>query len=367
MAVWSGNVPATVNALNNVDVSSDINPMARPNNTTTDRVLVASVLMSTGGNTTHKPNVVDGALLAAGHGARMSSYGDFFFERIHLLPASKTYQFILSNQTIHLEVWNAYRETAQSVEAVNLVGPPGITISTPHVVPIAFAPLQSRLYDVIVGVTGSPRANNTIQFDFTGIPEPLFTIIGLRLLPFTISPDWESGVNDSQTWMTDIMTAYDDTEQRVQLRVVPSRAFDYVAKALDDREAGLLMSLLWAWQGRSYGVPLWMDAAPLLADTVAGTTVLPVDPATMTLTAGVDTVLVIADAFNWFASPIDAYDPILKTITLDTPLDRDFFAKNTQVIPVLLGRVASKLSVDRPTNVVSSANIKFDLQTVVQL
>lgn len=361
MTAYFGNTDPIVQLLNNASASSDLNPNGRPSNASTDRALAASPLITTAANTLNEPIDVSHALAAPQPGLMASGHGTFFFERIHIFPKSAHYPFILSTQTVPLEVWNAYRETSQTVSVVTFTGPAGVSISTPHTVPITFLPLQDRFYAVVISNSGAPRADNTIRFDFSGIDEPLFTISGLRLVPFTISPDWQTPIDDVYAWMTDVMTAYDETEQRQQLRAVPNRAITFVAAALDDRDAGLLVSLLWAWQDRSYGVPLWFDAMPLGADLASGSTVLSVDTTEMGLSVG-SIVIVISDAFTWFAAPVDSFDA--SSLTLQAPTDRDFFAKNAQVIPVLLGVCADNVPVERPTNVVAVASIKFDLEVV---
>lgn len=361
MSTFLGNTAAIVLLLNNVSASSDLNPNGRPSNASTDRALAASPMVTTAANTDTTPIDVSPALAAPGPAHHLSSFGDVFFERIHVLPKSATYPFILSTQVVTVEVWNAYRETTETVTAIVETGPAGVTITTPHGVPITFLPLQARYYAVEISNSGAPRADNSIRFDFSGIDEPLFTISGLRLIPFTISPDWATPIDDVSAYMTDVMTAYDETEQREMLRAVPNRAITYVAAALDDREAGLLVSLLWAWQDRSYGVLLWFDAMSLGADLASGSTVLNVDTTEMGLSVG-SIVILISDAFTWFAGPVLTFDA--SSITLEAPTDRDFFARTALVIPVQLGRVADQIPVDRPNNVVAVTQIKFDLEVV---
>lgn len=325
------------------------------------KALTPSVPLSDGAPTFNEPIDIEPARPAPVDGGRLQSYGDYWFERIHLLPAKKAYPFILSPQHLFVEVYNAWRRDFWSVDVINEVGPAGVSIVTPYVLPINFYPMQSRVYDILVDAAGAPRADNFITWDFDGTTEPTLHITGLRLLPFTISPDWDKGIDDLVAYATDVMRSYDTTEQRMMLRAHPNRSLSYVASALDDRESGLLNALLWSWQARSYGVLLWMDGRPLLADVVAGGDTVLVDTTQMTLVPG-DTVIVISDAFNWFASPVEALDA--GSITLETALDRDFVKGKTAVIPVILGRVADSLPVQRPTNASSILPIKFDLEVV---
>lgn len=360
MPTFAGSAPPAVLYLNNTDVSTDIRTAFAFDAAT--RALTASAPISTGATVYNEPIDVTGALAGVlGAGFEFPQHGYYWFERIHLFPANKSYAFILSAQHVFVEVWNAFRKLAQNVTAVIETGPDGVSILTPHGVPIHFDPLQSRTYDVLIDAAGAPRADNFIQWDFDGLAEPILHLTGLRLLPFTVSPDWDAGIDDTVAYATDVMVAYDDTEQRMMLRLVPNRSLAYKAAGIDKRESGLLASLLWSWQSRSYGVLLWMDAAPLGADVVAGSVDLIVDTTNMQIGPG-DTVIVIADAFNWFASPVQELTPA--TIKLETALDRDFFGTQTQVIPVILGRTAESVPMDRPTNASTVIPIKFDLQVV---
>lgn len=357
MATWLGMAPSTALYADNPIVTTDL---AGGGLDRTHRAYRPSIDVSNGANVSNEP------VSLSNHGALASTVmmlgpGDQIYERIHVFPQVKKYAFILSTQTVDVEVWNAYRLVSQTVTAVNFTGPAGVTILTPYVLPIVFAPFVSKVYTVEANVAGAAQANNTITWDFTGIPEPFFTLIGLRLLPFTISPDWDAGLDDVNNWLTDIMVAYDDTEQRMQLRQLPNRSLTYVAKALDPREAGLMQSLLYAWQGRAYGVMMWMDAQPVQTNVVAGGTHVDVDTTEMGLVTG-DTVILIADAFTWFASPVHGITAA--SLELDTPLDQDFFALLTNVIPVKMGRISGTIPVPKPTNASMSASIKFDLQVV---
>lgn len=361
MASIAGNTVMVVRLLQQAQQSSNI--LTPPAYDTASRAAgVSTAPTSTGALGRVEPIVVTGALAGvAGAAGSLPGYGDYWFERIHVLPSTKAYAFILSSQHVFVEVYNAFRTLPQTVTTITELGPAGVTIVTPHVLPMVFGPLQSKIFDIMVSASGAPRAANTIQFDFDGVPEPVLTITGLRLLPFTLSPDWDAGMTEDVIFATDVMISADETEQRMQLRVLPNRAISYKVSALDTRENGLLASLLWSWQSRSYGVLLWMNAAPLLADVAAGALTVGVDTTHMGLTIG-DTVIIIRDAFTWFASSVNAFDAV--SVSLDTPLDQDFLARITAVIPVVLGRVAPELALARPTNATSTITIKFDLQVV---
>lgn len=324
------------------------------------RPLVAHTPMSTGAPTFNEPISIE----HVGPGARAAGYapgsGDYIFERIHVLPATRTVPFILSSQHVLVEVWNAFRTTPQTAATVTLAGPAGVSIVSGPLAAVVFPPMESIFYDVLIAAAGAPRANNTITWDF-GIPAPIFRVTGLRLLPFTISPDWATGVDETLAWVTDVLAAYDTTEQRMLLRTLPIRQLAFVALANDSAEASLMMALLYAWQGRSYGVPLWQRGAPLAFSVGPGAQDLVVDTTFMNVVPG-DSVILIMDAFNWFASTIESMTA--GTMRLDSGVDRTFWSTRTLVVPVKLGRVAMSLPVARPSNSTASHSVTFDLEVV---
>ena len=361
MSAYSGNALLHALYANNPNISDDLE--IGTGGDLSLRPLIASSPMSTGVPTFNEPISIE----HVGPGPRSGGYGpgpgDYIFERIHVLPALKNIPFIISDQHVIVEVWNAFRTVPQTASTVTLAGPAGVTIASGGLAGVVFAPMESLFYDVLASAIGAPRADNTITWDFGAVPSPVFRLTGLRLLPFTISPDWTDGVEESFGYLTDIMAAYDTTEQRMQLREVPTRQVSYSAMALDKRESALLMALLYAWQGRSYGVLMWQRAASLLASISSGTQDIVVDTTFMDIEAD-DAIILWQDAFVWFAST--AVSLTGGTIHMDSPVDRTFDAYRTLVVPVKLGRIADAAPVLRPTNASSLMQVTFDLE-VVQL
>lgn len=361
MTAYAGSASASALLLYNTNVSTDL----RTGLVGADlayRPLRASAPMSTGAPVLNEPIDVSPANAAPVAGAKSGGPGDTIFERIHIIPNLKTIPFILSDSHITVEVWNAFRETAEVLTSAVLSGPAGVSIVSGGLAGVNYAPLQSRLFDILVAAAGAPRADNTITFTFPGLTPLTFYVSGLRLLPFTIAPDWSAGVVEDLHYLTDVMVSYDTTEQRMQLRAVPARSLAFTALAADELEAALLMSLLWAWQGRSYGVPQWHNGAPLGADLGASAVDIMVDTTVMEGLAAGDTVMVFADAFRWFASTVQSFTA--GSIRLDTGTDQAFIASQSQVLPIALGRLPDSLPTLRPTNMTASLAVKFELEVV---
>lgn len=358
MSAFPGNAIFHALFANNPNVSSDLR--VGLGGDLSMRPVVESAIMSTGVPTFNEPISIEhrgAGPFAAGYGP---GPGDTIFERIHVKPAEKNIPFIISDQHVIVEVWNAFRRVPQTAATITLGGPAGVSIVSGASAPLVLPPMESELYDVLVSANGAPRADNTIVWDF-GLPAPFFHVAGLRLLPFTITPDWSDGLDEVFGYLTDVMVAYDTTEQRMQLREVPSRSISYTAMALGPRESALLMALLYAWQGRAYGVPLWQRGSRLGFPIGPGDRDLIVDTTFMQVVPG-DVVILLHDTFNWFASTVESLTPT--TLRLESGADQTYLNYSTLVVPVKLGRMTDSVPVGRPSNASSSFKVAFDLEVV---
>lgn len=360
MTVYAANALVHAVLMNNPAVSTDLR-VGRGEAQFFYRPLLPSAFMSTGAIVKNEPISIEHVSAGPIAGGAALGPGDYIFERIHVLPSLRSIPFILSSQHVLVEVWNAFRTLPQTAATVTAVGPDGVTIAAGGLAGVVFAPMESKIYDILINAIGAPRADNSVVFDFGPTPSPFFYTSGLRLLPFTISPDWDTGIDETVEYMTDVMIAYDTTEQRMQLREIPSRTIKFHAMALDPKENSLMLALLYSWQGRSYGVPLWMRGAPLGFTIGAGEQDIIVDTTFMEIVVG-SVIILITDAFEWFASTVESMTA--GSIHLASPTDRAFVATRASVVPIVLGRIADSVQVSRPTNASAVMDISFDIEVV---
>lgn len=85
-------------------------------------------------------------------------------------------------------------------------------------------------------------------------------------------------ITEKYEFLTDIITSYDGTEQRIKLRQHPRHYLTYDYSAMDAYEAQYLRAITRIRQTDAWYVPMWHNPAYLAENFVAGGDVLKIDP-----------------------------------------------------------------------------------------
>lgn len=176
------------------------------------------------------------------------------------------------------------------------------------------------------------------------------------MIVFPASPDWARPIAERIGFLTDIIRAYDDTEQRIQLRETANGGIAFRAMCTDAREAAMIEARLWTQQPHIVLVPWWQDATPLLAGVNAGATLLQVETGNRDFYEG--------GRFILWRDHTDFEEGIIDNITSagyivpQSALD-NAFAANTDVIPLKRCRLESSQVIEHPGAEVSEIDIRF--------
>jgi hypothetical protein len=290
--------------------------------------------------------VIAGSPVHSDHtGLIETMFGGRLFERIIIVPRVETAGFVLSSTQFPVEVWNTFHDATQDLTAINITGTGGITVTNPFTLPLAIGPKGSVIFQAVLPGAGDVNIALDVVFVFAGISGTDMEVTGSRILVFSVQPDWEAGIEETISDLTDVMVAYDDSEQRRALRRFPRLGLKFSALTLNARDAAGMESLIWGWQHQPYGVPFWPDAQPLLADVAAGATVIEVNTVDRLFAVG-GIFMIWGDEFTFEALTILAMDS--GSITASAPLQFDWSAGNgTFVAPLFLGRASNKVKVTR--------------------
>lgn len=285
-------------------------------------------------------------------------FGGQLFEKIVMLPHVKDLGFVLTETQFGVEVWNAFRNASQILGAISSTGSGGATVTDPFGEPLLFAAMDSRTYQIGVPTSGPAQINQDIVFEFlSGIAGSDVEITGSRITVLSVAPDWNEGMEESIEYLTDVLTAYSDNEQRRALRQLPRRAIRYRALTLKARDAAGMESLVWGWQHQPYGVPFWPDAQPLLSDVPAGSFSIPVNTTDRLFAAG-GLLAIWVDEFTFEALSIETV--AANSITVSSPTQNSWTAgAGTRVIPIFLCRLPKTVEVIRHSSEIDEMDLAF--------
>ncbi|MGH9746527.1 MAG: hypothetical protein ACRD59_10525 [Candidatus Acidiferrales bacterium] len=304
------------------------------------------------------PQPVVSVVHSALSGPRVETFGGQLFNKVIVIPRTKALGFVLTATQFPVEVWNAFRDLDQTLISITITGEGGLTLTDPYGEPLVFAAFDSRIYQATIPSFGAAQIDQDVAFAFvSGILGADMQVTGSRITLFSIAPDWNEGMEETLEYLTDILRAYSDNEQRRALRQLPRRAMRYRALTLNARDAAGMESLVWGWQNQPYGVPWWPDAQPLLSDLPAGSFNIPVDTADRMFAVG-GLLAIWIDEFTFEALSIASVSAHSVAVTSPTQFDWTG-GPATRVIPVFLCRLPAAVDVSRHSSEIDQIDVNF--------
>lgn len=129
------------------------------------------------------------------------------------------------------------------------------------------APVRERCMKWLGGMTAWAETNSPLAE----------SVWGEKLWPF--DHDWASAVSESFEFSTNIITAFDGSEQRISRRNHPRRALTLQHTLLTQKESADYHALLRSAQNRPFLIPQWHLAMHLSADAAVGQSYIDIEGA----------------------------------------------------------------------------------------
>lgn len=248
--------------------------------------------------------------------------GDVWFDIIHILPRSIILGNILTTITRQIDVYNAFLYEPHDLQAfINNAGA-GTSITDLPTLPFTIPPQESLLLTLEVTPDGAPTINTTLDFD-TDEPYLLqIPIQGTRIVMFPFEP--ETPLIERLQFLTDVFIHKDGTEQRVSLRKAPRQVFDMKLRREDGVERQRVDFLLFDWQSRVFGLPMWHEPTPLTGDVTAGATSINVQDTTLSDFRVGGLAIIYESETKFDALEVTAVGPT--SISFNTPVTQDYSA-----------------------------------------
>lgn len=280
---------------------------------------------------------------------------DDVYGTVWVVPGELRVGSVTATTNREVEVWNAYR-APRVLDGITVSNAEGIDVTGP-VLPYTFLPLENFVFAVTVSPDGPAVIDARYDFDFTTAEgTPHFTVVGQRIIQWTIAPDWAEGYEETLTYRTEIIEAFDGSEQRIATRHRPRRSLAFSPAVVAERSRRM-KRLLSTWQHRNYAMADWARGVPFTG-LPAGAVILTLAAPMPELTEG--QLIVLRDRAADFTQAIEvaSIDTDGVTVTLNSPT-AEAFPGGSLAFPGLIVHADPSLSGRRLTSAVGRASLQF--------
>lgn len=285
---------------------------------------------------------------------------DYYF-RVYVLPSSINAGNVVSNQERDITFWNAWPYDDVGIEAAGVVGdagtvmtlPPGVSL--PHTAPA----LQELTFKLTITLAGPPTISAGFTLTVDG-QDYVVPISGRRVILFHFRPQWRSYIDETLTFRSWVIEAEDGTEQTGETCGTDARrTFEYRTVAKNALEAQRMENMLFAWQNRFFGFPIWTERKRLLADVLPGDTEMDFDKFGFTVAAGSLVAVFKENSDIYEVREVEALTA--GGVSLTTPFV-NAWAEGDEVFPVAIGYMDEDVSVSRETTTVGVVPVTFNCE-----
>jgi hypothetical protein len=275
--------------------------------------------------------------------------GDYY-NRLHFSSLSYDMGNVIGAAQRTLEIWNAYFQP-RTLNSIDESGTEGINLTRPTPEPAQFRALEQKPYTFDVTTEGPGIINAVYTFTFDS-STALVSFEGSRITAWMWGPN--GAALERLEWKTDVITSYDGTEQRIALRSEPRRYFEWDVM-LTDGDRRKAENVLYGWQARVFGIPVWFDGTDLTAQALTGATSISLETADRDYHAGgLAMITISADAFEIFeidgvtGGGLDLVRPLINS-----------WPAGARVYPVRLARMADQVKLQRFTGAASYGRLRW--------
>jgi hypothetical protein len=289
-----------------------------------------------------------------------------WFEQIVVNPVRLALGNVLSSQVREIEIYNSFRRPRINVDWTTFVNNVGVGVDVTNLPGLPFVLLATEgfIANVQISTAGPPSISGTLDFTF-GPPQSetvQVLVTGNRITIFQYIP--QAPIGESLKFKTDILRNNDGTEQRVKLREAPRQIMSFTVRTDSDITRDSINAVLFDWQARVFGVPVWFEQRPLDGDITIGATNINVD--TSAADYRVDSlVMVWTSNQNFEVLEIDSFTA--NDIVTKTPFAKNFTAGLAIVTPVRTALTKAALSNRRFAIGPSDFGMEFEVLDNVDL
>ena len=195
-------------------------------------------------------------------------------DRIHVIPRRFDFGNILGVINRAIDIFSAFRDQDVSFTTFTNNSGPGLSITDLPGLPTVLTPFTGLSLNLQVTPNGSPNFDTTMDFEFD-VGTVVVPITGSRVVMFPYAP--ETPMQETLEFKTDVFAFKDGTEKRFALRKNPRQSFTLELAREQGVERSRIDSVLYEWQSRVFGLPMWHEGMSITAAVAVNDTVVAVD------------------------------------------------------------------------------------------
>lgn len=269
------------------------------------------------------------------------AYGDVY-NRVWVIPPVLNFLNPELGAETPFVLWSAWN-VKNTITSIAITGTPAIALD--RTTPIVMQESGSKIFNAIISDDAYPEIESLVVFNFDHGTTKYLQVTAQLLLFDRKIPD--ATVEEQYNWLTNILTSYNGTEQRISVRGAPRRIVNATFRLETDDQIQRFQELIYKGNDSGIGVPMWQYASGLQNDVNIGTNIFEVDLAMTDVRPG-DAMLVVdlIDDTNFAVFTVGSVS--IGSITALVTSTRAFKAGHTILVPLMVGKIqdSSQLKID---------------------
>lgn len=290
----------------------------------------------------------------------LEGYSYDFYYRIYITPSAINAGNVLSRHESTVFVWNAFPYQSKTLTSAAVAGDSGTSVELPFgmSLPYEIRPLQEIEFGVVVGLSGPPNINATFTLSIEG-EDYVVPIVGRRIVLFPFEPQWRGAVDETITVRSWSIGSEDGSEQTGTIwGESAARTFEYNTVLKTAEEMQRAENLLFTWQGRFFGLPIWTEKRRLTAQAVSATDTVQFDTTGFSVEPGALVVLWDGPEHNEIKEVL-SFDE--DSVTFSTVLG-ETWPIDTVVYPLAVALLGAQVAGQRETSGVVRMPLMFECE-----
>ncbi len=286
-----------------------------------------------------------------------STLGSYWFDAFHVIPRSFDFGNLLSNQSVPIEVFNAFRNAPKEWTSFVSNAGAGTSLSGAPSLPTQVDALSGIQMTVDVSTSGDAFVDSTLDFGFSGLYTLFVPIEIQRIVMWGVAP--EQLFSEFMAFLTNVHESKDGTEKRHSVRKSPRQSWSYRYLIDEGEGAQVLENLMFDFQALTFGVPVRLDGTEVTSTVTAGDTTINVGSTAYRDFRVGGLVVIFSDQGTFDVLEVSPGGIASTTIALESP-SVNSYPVGTEVFPLRTCTAQKAISGDRwPANL-QRVNIQFE-------